>query len=379
MTMRASLQVMLGLSLFICLLPSSSAEAEIVEYGSLDIYMLAPVAMAIIGAGILWKWILPISLGNLQVAFEIDDDLYEVHRLSKSRSDTKELLNLPSVPFGVLSYLMAMGGIMLIVAELLIGPGTFYKPIVFVTAASVIIPILVSPIVTMYAQIRAMNKRLITQTVSTQLFGYLGTAFAMIMILSSILYYGYTVANSGGNFDTTTMIQWSGYALLVYMSPTIFAYGRIMGASWNTLLLSKWRTAKGWKTAIDPDSPRFIKRIISLFLVLFLSTMPIAAINGIVTLIHVLINDPPNANRLLDVGGILGESIYSLVEDSEYIQRLISLKTLQEVLASYLMLNVAIVGLAFIFELTRNLFLGGQTFAGVGGVILAQPRHSNRA
>ena len=116
------------------------------------------------------------------------------------------------------------------------------------------IPIIVSPIVTMYAQIRAMNKRLITQTVSTQLFGYLGTAFAMIMILSSILYYGWTVANTGGIFDAPTMIQWSGYALLVYMSPTIFAYGRIMGASWNTLLLSKWRTAKGWKTAIDPDS-----------------------------------------------------------------------------------------------------------------------------
>ena len=134
--MRVPLHVTLGLSLLICLLPSSSAEAEIVEFGSLDISMLAPVVLAMIGAGILWKWILPISLGNLQVAFEIDDDLYEVHRLSKSRHDTKQLLNLPSVPFGVLSYLMAMGGIMLIVAELLIGPGTFYKPIVFVTAAS---------------------------------------------------------------------------------------------------------------------------------------------------------------------------------------------------------------------------------------------------
>ncbi len=374
MHMRASVQAFLGLSLLICLLPTSSAEAEIVEYGSLDLSMLAPVALAIAGSAILWKWILPISLGNLQVAFEIDDDLFEVHRLSKSRQETKELLNLPSVPFGVLSYLMAMGGIMLIVAELLIGPGTFYKPIVFVTAAAVLIPIVVSPIVTMYAQIRAMNKRLISQTVTTQLFGYLGTAFAMVMILSSILYYGWTVSNSGESFDSTMMIQWSGYALLVYMSPTIFAYGRIMGASWNTLLLSKWRTAKGWKTAIDPDTPRFLKRLISLFLVIFLSTMPIAAINGIVTLIHVLINEPANANRLLDVGGILGESIYTMVEDSEYIQQLISLKTLQEVLASYLMLNVAIVGLAFIFELTRNLFLGGQTFAGVGGVILAQPR-----
>ena len=77
MSMRAFFQAILGMSLFICLLPTSSAEAEIVEYGSLDITMLAPVALAVAGAGILWKWILPISLGNLQVAFEIDDDLYE--------------------------------------------------------------------------------------------------------------------------------------------------------------------------------------------------------------------------------------------------------------------------------------------------------------
>ena len=374
MAMRAPFQAILGLSLFICLLPTSSAQAEIVDYGAFDIGLVTPILLAILGTVVLWKWILPMSLGNLQVAFEIDDDLYEVHRLTKSRHQTSELLKLSGVPLGVLSYLMAMGGIMLIVAELLVGPGTFYKPIVFITAAFVLVPIIVSPIVTMYAQIRAMNKRLITQKLSTQVFGYLGTAIAMVMILSSIMYYGWTVSNANGTFDSTLMIQWTGYALLVYMSPTIFAYGRIMGASWNTLLLSKWRTAKGWKTAIDPDSPRFLKRLVSMFLVLFLSTMPIAAINGIVTLIHVIINEPANANRLLDVGGILGESIYTMVEDSQFIQQLISLKTLQEVLASYLMLNVAIVGLAFIFELTRNLFLGGQTFAGVGGVILAQPR-----
>ena len=374
MAMRAPFHAILGLSIFICLLPTSSAQAEIVDYGAFDIGLVTPILLAILGTVVLWKWILPMSLGNLQVAFEIDDDLYEVHRLTKSRHQTSELLKLSGVPLGVLSYLMAMGGIMLIVAELLVGPGTFYKPIVFITAAFVLVPIIVSPIVTMYAQIRAMNKRLITQKLSAQVFGYLGTAIAMVMILSSIMYYGWTVSNANGTFDSTLMIQWTGYALLVYMSPTIFAYGRIMGASWNTLLLSKWRTAKGWKTAIDPDSPRFMKRLVSMFLVIFLSTMPIAAINGIVTLIHVIINEPANANRLLDVGGILGESIYTMVEDSQFIQQLISLKTLQEVLASYLMLNVAIVGLAFIFELTRNLFLGGQTFAGVGGVILAQPR-----
>ena len=153
---------------------------------------------------------------------------------------------------------MAMGGVMLIVAELLIGPGTFYKPIIFVTAAFVLVPIIVSPIVTMYAQIRAMNQRLIRQKFSVQFVGYIGTAVAMLMIVSSIMYYGWTAANTGGDYDSTVMIRWSGYALLVFMAPTIFAYGRIMGASWNTLLLSKWRTAKGWKTPIDPDSPRSV-------------------------------------------------------------------------------------------------------------------------
>ena len=372
--MRVPRMTLCGLALLICLLPLSAAEVKMVDYDTFEIGLLFPIIAAAIGTVTLWQWILPLSLGNLQVAFEVDDDLYEVHRLTRTKGQIKGLLALRGVSVGVLSYLMAMGGIMLIVAELLIGPGTFFKPIVYVTIVFVSVPIFVSPIVTMYAQIRSMNKQLIHQKISTQVIGYIGTASAMVMILAAIMYYGWTVAHSNGNYDPVVLIQWTGYALLVFMSPTIFAYGRIMGASWNTLLLSKWRTAKGWKTPIDPDRPRFIRRLISLFLVMFLGTMPLAAINGIVTLIHVIINQPEDANRLLDVGGILGEAIYSMVENSDFMRKIISLKALQEVLASYLMLNVAIVGLAFIFELTRNLFLGGQTFAGVGGVILAQPR-----
>ncbi len=372
--MRLARLALFSLAFLICLLPIGAAESVIVDYDSLDFDLLIPIIVASIGTVALWQWILPLSLGNLQVAFEVDDDLFEVHRLSRSKKQTKELLGLPGVSIGVLSYLMAMGGVMLIVAELLIDPGVFFKPIVFVTAAFVAVPIFVSPIVTMYAQIRAMNKRKIREKISSRFIGYVGTAIAMIMIVASILYYGWNASNTNDNFDSTTMIQWSGYALLVFMAPTIFAYGRIMGASWNTLLLSKWRTAKGWKTPIDPDRPGFVRRLIALFLVFFLGTMPITAINGIVTLIHVIINEPANTDRLLDVGGILGESIFTMVEDSDLMQKIISLKALEKVLASYLMLNVTIVGLAFIFELTRNLFLGGQTFAGVGGVILAQPR-----
>ena len=143
--MRLARLVLFSLACLICLLPIGAAESVIVDYDSLDFGLLIPIIVASIGTVALWQWILPLSLGNLQVAFEVDDDLFEVHRLSRSKMQTKELLNLPGVSVGVLSYLMAMGGVMLIVAELLIDPGVFFKPIVYVTAAFVAVPIFVSP------------------------------------------------------------------------------------------------------------------------------------------------------------------------------------------------------------------------------------------
>jgi hypothetical protein len=305
----------------------------------------------------------------------VDDDLFEVHRLTKSKKESQELLNLRGSSVGVLAYLMSMGGVMLIVSELIFRPAHYYEPLLILTAFLIGIPVFLSPIVTMYAQIEAMNTKMVTSKLSAQIFGYFGTTTAMLIAVGTTIFYGYEQAVASDDYYST-MVKWLGYALLVFMSPTIFAYGRIMGASWNTLILSKWRTVRGWRTPIDPDKPSFARRFVSLCLFVFLATMPLTAINGIVTLIHVYYNQPgaDETARLLDLGGIIGLSIFELVEANPFIQTLISLKTLSVVLASYLMLNVAIVGLAFIFELTRNIFLGGQTFGGVGGVILAQPR-----
>ena len=49
------------------------------------------------------------------------------------------------------------------------------------------------------------------------------------------------------------------------------------------------------------------------------------------------------------------------------------IKVMPQFLSLYLSMNIAIVGLAFIFELTRNLVLGGQTFGGCIGVTLDTP------
>ena len=161
---------------------------------------------------------------------------------------------------------------------------------------------------------------------------------------------------------------------LVFMGPTILAYGRIMGASWNMLMIGKYRTWLGRPNPIDAKKLGFVGRAFAFILILFLLTMPITAINGIVTVALVMINDPSNSEEILNYGGILGHQVYLQIQENPLLAEWEALKSLPEVLAAYLSLNIAIVGLAFIFELIRNLFLGGQAFGGLGGVLLATPR-----
>ena len=161
---------------------------------------------------------------------------------------------------------------------------------------------------------------------------------------------------------------------LVFMGPTILAYGRIMGASWNMLMVGKFRTWLGRPNPIDAKKLGFVGRTFAFILMLFLITMPITAINGIVTVALVMINQPENSEEILNYGGILGHQVYLQIQNNPLLSEWEALKSLSEVLAAYLSLNIAIVGLAFIFELIRNLFLGGQAFGGLGGVMLATPR-----
>ena len=157
--------------------------------------------------------------------------------------------------------------------------------------------------------------------------------------------------------------EWLSGGMLVLMGPTILAYGRIMYASWNILLLSKWRRSREGVN-FDPDKPKFSTRIVGLVLVLFLITMPLTAINGIVTTMHVLFQRPENSEDILNFSGIIGYTIYLNIDIIEEIEQTELLKSLADTV-SYLSMNIAIVGLAFIFELARNLLLGGQVIGGI--------------
>jgi len=354
--------------LSLAILPTVEA-STVVSPTDFRIYYLFPVVIAFTVAIPVWLWFIPRQLSNLQVAFEIDDNLYEVHRITKGIKDARQLLKVRSVTLSVFLYMMGMTGILLLITELLFDAEKFYLPNLFLIALLIAIPVVVSPWETLNGQLVGKRRK---STIKSRIFR---RGFRRVLTLAILI--GATVGTTlfGIQSAGTLTPVWLAAAMLTFMAPAIIAYGRIMGASWNMLLINKWRTANGRVNPIDPDKAGFISRLFSLILVIFLATMPITALNGIVTVFYILVNEPDNATEVLNFGGIIGHSIYTRIDIiSELLFHWQFIKAMPQFLSIYLTMNIAIVGLAFIFELTRNLILGGQSFGGLFGVTLDTPR-----
>ena len=279
----------------IAFIPQVSA-SSIAKPTEFDVVYLYPLLSALLIAGMLWKFFVPRQLSALQVAFEIDDNLYEVHRLTRTVEDARDILQQGRVAFGVGLYMMGMLGVLLLIAELLFQPETYFEPNLWIIGLFVLIPILISPWETMNAQLAGKgDTRIGATTIGTGIRRIFTLAILVTATVITILY------GMNQNNGKVTPV-WLAVTMLVFMAPTILAYGRIMGASWNMLLLNKWRTTNGRRNPIDPDKPSFVNRLFSLLLVLFLITMPVTALNGIVTVFHVLYNQPDNAEDILNFG-----------------------------------------------------------------------------
>ena len=90
---------------FVAISSLSIVKAEGDSVSQFSIEQLFPLLSAILIASMVWRWFIPNQLANLQVAFEIDDDLYEVHRITRDVSDARELLSEGSVGYGVGLYM----------------------------------------------------------------------------------------------------------------------------------------------------------------------------------------------------------------------------------------------------------------------------------
>ncbi|MBM72694.1 MAG: hypothetical protein CMB38_00275, partial [Euryarchaeota archaeon] len=276
-------------------LPTAAAEVVIVQPSEPSAELAIPLTIAVVSALLLWRWFVPRQLASLQVAFEIEDDLYEVHRISRTVVEARELLSVREVRKGAILYMMGMTGILLLIAELMFDPKTFYQPNLYLIGVLVGLPIVVSPWETLNAQLIGVGKANIKAGFASRL----GRLTTLPLLIGALL----ATVILGLQLEGQVSPQWIAISMLVFMGPTIIAYGRIMGASWNVLLLNKWRSFRGQTTAIDPERPRFVNRLVAVILVLFLFTMPLTALNGIVTVIYVITVEPSNTEAMLNYGG----------------------------------------------------------------------------
>ncbi|MAK78568.1 MAG: hypothetical protein CL992_04785 [Euryarchaeota archaeon] len=351
-----------------------AAQVSVVPIDQLQPLDYLPVAVGLIVMLILWRVLVPQNLSSLQVAFEVGDDVYEVHRLTRNRKEARSLMGQRSVEWGIYAYLLSMAGLLILICELFINPTSYAEPIVFFVIMLVGIPIIVSPWETMNAQLARKtqaDKKINPFKRFIRRFGTM-IALAGVVILALITASEYPVGS-----DERAL--YASLGLLAFMGPTIMAYGRIMGASWNMLILNKFRTMRGRKNPIDPDEKGFGGRFAAFVIIIFVLTMPLAAVNGVLTVVYLEVLDQNNANaaQMYDFGGLFGWQAYKFF-NAPWVDKLgaigTALKSSSALLSVYLSFNVAIIGLAFIFEVTRVMFLGGQAFGGVGGLILATPR-----
>ena len=125
-------------------LPPVSA-ATVSTTSDVTLNSLSPLLLALLIAYFVRRWFIPQQLKNLQVAFEIDEDLYEVHRITRTLRDSRRLLRAKRVGYGVLLYMMGLTGVLILIAELLFDAEVFAQFNLYIIAGLILIPVVISP------------------------------------------------------------------------------------------------------------------------------------------------------------------------------------------------------------------------------------------
>ena len=78
---------------------------------------VVPFLLAAATAWLFWTRVVPRQLRGLQVAFQTGEKRYEVHQITRTTQDARELLSSKGTVFGVASYILALVGALLLFFE----------------------------------------------------------------------------------------------------------------------------------------------------------------------------------------------------------------------------------------------------------------------
>jgi hypothetical protein len=346
--------------------------------------VIAPLLMTIFFTYVIWHWLVPRSLRGLQVSFPRSKNQYEVHVVTESIDDVRALLGQPKMRFGIAIYLMAIAGAILFFFEWLFtqtGLKDHYDGFNLALAGIfVLIPGISSVVVSLGKQVlreKSDSKATLQDTSLTT---------HLLYVVLAVIWVGmnYVLINIQ-LFDYMSMSGRRATFLFMVFLPAVIAYGRILGSSWLPLFQSNRKLSRGEPSDLHPAQPTLRRQFSAMILTLTAFLMPFTALNALLSVIMIILNPEmfvhsPQVLALpeytvqasvMEEGGVLG--FYAIELFSNIGERGVR-EPLVVATLLFLLLNVAIVGVVFVYEVAHILFLGLFKIAGKGGLQLADQR-----
>lgn len=345
---------------------------------------IVPFILAAATAWLFWTRVVPRQLRGLQVAFETGEKRYEVHQVTTTTHDVRDLLSSKGMRFGVTTYIFALVGALLLFFEFIMIRLTFsdgYHTFTLTIALLFIsIPAMISAGTSLGAQaIKPIGRDRATLQDSNSWRSY---TFVILMILwVGVVSAVYFLLDAS---EISATRKFSLTALTLFF-PSVLAYGRVLGSSWQALRQSSKQIAKGEPSPFHNHKPNAKQQAVAQIVNFNLIAMPYVALNTLISLI-VLVYDPNmfvHSDRVLELpeyrvqntfmeeGGLLG---FGLIELFSYIPQPGIRVPIVSFVLLFLLLNVAVIGFLFVYEVARILFLDVQAVSGKGGITLADSR-----
>lgn len=343
-----------------------------------------PLILAGIIALLFWRTVVPRQLRGLQVAFETGPKRYEVHTVTESFTEARDLLRSRGMRFGVATYLFALTGALLLFFEYIIyaqgWSDGFHAPNIALALILIILPAVISSGSSLGAQIIkpiGHGKAKLQESSRARNTGYI--ALTIFWFIGVGLFYSLL-----GSWGVSFTHRLSGSLLLAF-APSIVAYGRVLGTSWQALRQSSAQIARGNASPFHNHAPNARQQVIARIVHLNTLAMPVVAINTLLSLIAIIVSPElfTHSDRVIELpeyreqatimeeGGILGFFLIELFSNIPDPGLRVPLVTS---ILLFLLLNVALVGFLFVYEVARILFLDVQDVSGRGGIRLADSR-----
>ena len=264
-----------------------------------------PYILAGLTSWLFWTQVVPRQLRGLQVAFQTGEKRYEVHNVTSSVEDVKNLLKTQGMRFGVTTYLFALTGALILFFEFMMTNFELSEGYHALSISIALCFIAIPAIISSGSSLGAQVIKPIGQGKATLQDSNVWRSYSYVLL--TMLWMALVLA-LGLLLDILDVPGFRIFSICTFFafSPAILAYGRVLGSSWQALRQSSQKIAKGEASAFHNHEPNAKQQAIALIVNINLIAMPFVALNTIISIIALSI-DPnlfTHSDRVIDLPAV---------------------------------------------------------------------------